>query len=430
MAEYPQIFRVRQTFERPRVEDIPGEVEAQLGRLQLGRTVRAGQSVAITAGSRGIANIHLVIRAIAQHLKSLGALPFIVPAMGSHGGGTAEGQRKIIEGYGITEDFCGCPIRASMETVVVCQATEGFPVHFDKQASGADHVVVCGRVKPHTGFVGDIESGLMKMMLIGLGKHNGAIIYHRAIKDYSFGQIVRSVAREVLAKCRIVAGVAVVENGYDETAKIQAVAPHEFEDREKELLVLAKRWLPRLPFQTADVLLIDEIGKNISGTGMDTNVVGRKYLDHVAREDEWPKVRNIIIRGLTHETHGNATGIGLAEFALTRAVDAVDVKVTRTNCLTGGHATGAMIPVYYDTDREVLDAALPIIGLTDPPDARLMWIHNTLDVAEVECSAAYWEEAQLRDDLEILTDPRPLPFNSTGMLPSVKELSEALAQTA
>ena len=307
MAEYPQIFRVRQTFERPRVEDIPGEVEAQLGRLQLGRTVRAGQSVAITAGSRGIANIHLVIRAIAQHLKSLGALPFIVPAMGSHGGGTAEGQRKIIEGYGITEDFCGCPIRASMETVVVCQATEGFPVHFDKQASGADHVVVCGRVKPHTGFVGDIESGLMKMMLIGLGKHNGAIIYHRAIKDYSFGQIVRSVAREVLAKCRIVAGVAVVENGYDETAKIQAVAPHEFEDREKELLVLAKRWLPRLPFQTADVLLIDEIGKNISGTGMDTNVVGRKYLDHVAREDEWPKVRNIIIRGLTHETHGNAT---------------------------------------------------------------------------------------------------------------------------
>ncbi len=342
--------------------------------------------------------------------------------MGSHGGGTAEGQRRIIEGYGITEEFCGCPIRASMETVVVCQAAEGFAVHFDKHAFGADHVVVCGRVKPHTGFYGDIESGLMKMMLIGLGKHAGAKIYHRAIKDHSFGQIVRSVAREVLSKCRVVAGVAILENGYDETAKIQAVAPHEFEDREKELLVLAKKWLPCLPFKTADILLIDEIGKNISGTGMDTNVVGRKYLDHAAAEHEWPKVRTIIIRGLTHETHGNATGIGLAEFALTRAIDAIDIPITRTNCLTGGHATGAMIPIHYASDREVLDVSLPIIGLTEPVDAKLMWIHNTLDVAEVECSAAYLAEARTRTDLEIVSDLRPLPFDAAGVLPTMARL--------
>lgn len=395
MSDYPQIFRVRQTFERPQVTDIATEVASQLSGLSLQSIVKPGQSVAITAGSRGIASIHLVIRAIVEHFKTLGAKPFVVPAMGSHGGGTAEGQRSIIEGYGITEEFCGCPIRASMETVVVCQAAEGFDVHFDKHAFGADHVVVCGRVKPHTGFYGDIESGLMKMMLIGLGKHAGAKIYHRAIKDYSFGQIVRSVAREVLAKCRVVAGVAIVENGYDETAKIKAVAPDEFEDREKELLVLAKKWLPSLPFKTADLLMIDEIGKNISGTGMDTNVVGRKYLDHVAAENEWPKIRNIIIRGLTVETHGNATGIGLAEFALTRAIDAIDIAITRTNCLTGGHATGAMIPVHYPSDREVLDVSLPTIGLTEPVDAKLMWIHNTLDVAEVECSAAYYEEREL-----------------------------------
>lgn len=419
MPDYPQIFRVRQTFERPQVTDIPAEVAEQLASLGLQDRVKPGQSVAITAGSRGIANIHLVIKAIAEHFKGLGAKPFIVPAMGSHGGGTAEGQQKIIEGYGITEAFCGCPIRASMETVVVCQAAEGFDVHFDKHAFEADHVVVCGRVKPHTGFYGDIESGLMKMMLIGLGKHAGAKIYHRAIKDYSFGQIVRSVAREVLAKCHIVAGVAVVENGYDETAKIKAVAPHEFEDRERELLVLAKKWLPTLPFKTADLLLIDEIGKNISGTGMDTNVVGRKYLDHIAREDEWPKVRSIIIRGLTKDTHGNATGIGLAEFALTRAIDATDIEVTRTNCLTGGHATGAMIPIHYPTDRQVLDVALPIIGLTEPVDAKLMWIHNTLEVAEVECSAAYLDEARTRDDLEIMSELRPLPFDGSGVLPSV-----------
>ena len=427
MSQYPQIFRVRQNFERPQVEDIPGTVAAELAALSLRSGIEPGQSVAITAGSRGIANIHLIIKSIVDHLKQLGAEPFIVPAMGSHGGGTAEGQQKIIESYGMTEQFCGCPIRASMETVQVCNAVEGFPVHFDKHAYSADHVVVCGRVKPHTGFVGDIESGLMKMMLIGLGKHTGAKIYHRAIKDYSFGQIVRSVAREVLAKCRIVAGVAIVENGYDETARIAAVAPADFEEREKELLKLAKQWMPRLPFETADIVLIDEIGKNISGSGLDTNVLGRKYLDHAAREDEYPKVRNLVVRDLTYETHGNATGIGLAEFALDRAVEKMDVHVTRTNCLTGGAATGAMIPVHYATDREVLDAALPTIGLTEPPDAQLMWISNTLAVAEVECSAVYLNDARSRDDLEILTDLRPLPFDEDGNLSTVRELSRDTA---
>jgi nickel-dependent lactate racemase len=198
MPTYPKIFRVRQSFDGPRLEDVPGEVKAQLSRLKLGDKIRPGQTVAVTAGSRGIANIHLIIRAAVQHLQGLGAKPFIIPAMGSHGGGTAEGQRQVIEAYGITEEFCGCPIRASMETVTICRTAEGIPVHFDKQAYEADHVLVCGRVKPHTNFVGDIESGLMKMMLIGLGKHNGAKIYHRAIQDYSFAQIVRSVAHRVL----------------------------------------------------------------------------------------------------------------------------------------------------------------------------------------------------------------------------------------
>lgn len=239
--------------------------------------------------------------------------------------------------------------------------------------------------------------------------------------------IARSVAREVLAKCQIVAGVAIVENGYDETAKIAAVAPDDFEEREKELLVMAKGWMPKLPFKHCDLLFIDEIGKNISGSGLDTNVVGRKYLDHAAREDEFPKVRNIAIRGLTEATHGNATGIGLVEFALTRAVDAMDAHVTRTNCLTGGHATGAMIPVYYDTDREILDAALPQCGLTDAPNTKLMWIANTLEVAELECSSAYLDEARARDDLEILTDPRPLPLNDNGLLPNVEQVANGAA---
>jgi hypothetical protein len=419
MSQYPHIFRVRQSFNSPAlpVAQIPATVAAELARLKLDAAVRPGQTVAITAGSRGIANIALVIKAAVDHFKSLGARPFIVPAMGSHGGGTAEGQRGLIEGYGITEEYCGCPIRASMETVVVCQAAEGFPVHFDKQAFGADHVLVVGRVKPHTNFVGDIESGLMKMMLIGLGKHEGAKIYHRAIMNYSFGQIVRSVAREVLAKCRIVAGIGIVENSYDQTAKIQAVAPHEFEEREKELLVLAKEWMPRLPFKTADILLLDQLGKNISGSGMDTNVVGRKFNDHVAAEHEWPKIKRIVIRDLTEPTHGNATGLGMAEFCRTRVIEKTDVKITRINCLTGGHPTAAMLPLDYSTDREILDNALPTIGLTDPPHAKLMWAHNTLEVAEVECSVAYLDEARQRKDLEIVQDPRPLPLDSAGNLP-------------
>ncbi len=427
MSAYPLMFRVRQTFERPLIQDIPAEVDAQLAALKLTNSIQPGQSVAITAGSRGIANIHLIIKAAVDHIKAIGGEPFIVPAMGSHGGGTAEGQRKSIESYGITEAYCGCPIRASMETVVVCQAEEGFPVHFDKQAFGADHVIVCGRVKPHTGFTGDIESGLMKMMLIGLGKHAGAKIYHRAIKDNSFGQIVRSVAREVLSKCRIVAGLAIIENGYDETAKIAAVSPHEFEAREKELLVQAKQWMPRLPFKTADLLLIDEIGKNISGTGMDTNIVGRKFLDHIAHESEFPKIRYIAIRGLTKETHGNATGIGLAEFALTRAIDSIDQQVTLTNCLTGGHATAAMTPVHFASDRELLERVLPQIGLTEPENAKVLWIRNTLELAEVECSAAFLPEIPGRDDLEVVTDPRPFEFDAAGNLGSVAAWSGGVA---
>lgn len=420
-ALFPPLFRLRQTFERPRVDNIPATVDAELTRLNLGTKIKPGQTVAITAGSRGIANIALIIKAIVAHVKQLGGQPFIVPAMGSHGGGTVEGQVGILHGYGVTEEFCGCPIRASMETIIVCQAPEGFPVHFDKHASQADHVIVCGRVKPHTNFVGDVESGLMKMMLIGLGKHNGAKIYHRAIQNYSFPQIVRSVAKVVLEQCRVVAGVGIVENGYDETALIKAVGSDELEAREKELLIKAKQWMPRLPFDDIDVLFVEEIGKNISGAGMDTNVIGRKYTGTPEGLSETPRVKRIIVRGLTEVTHGNACGLGIAEFCLTRAVEQMDRKITVINCLTGGHPEGARTPCYFDTDRECLEAALSVIGLVDPDRARIMWIRNTLDVAEVECSAAYLDEARGRKDLEILTDLRDLPLDDRGYLPTWEE---------
>lgn len=421
MSEYPRIFRVRQHFTTPKLDDPAAVVKQELAKLPLAARVKPGQSVAVTAGSRGVANIAVILRAAIEHLKSLGLKPFIVPAMGSHGGGTVEGQLEIIHGYGITEEFCGCPIRASMETVVVCETKEGFPVHFDKHAFGADHVLVVGRVKPHTGFVGDIESGLMKMMLIGLGKHAGALVYHRAIMDYSFPQIVRSVAAEVMAKCRVLAGLGVVENEREETAKIAAVLPEELEAREKELLVLAKKWIPRLPFDRCHILLIDQIGKNISGTGMDTNVIGRKFNDHKAVDDEYPKVKSIVVRSLTEETHGNATGLGMAEFCRTRVIGQTDVVKTRINCLTGGHVPAAMFPLDYATDREIFDVALTQIGLATAPNAKLMWIHNTLDVVELECGEVYLEQARAMPNVEILTPPRPLPFDAAGNLPdSVK----------
>ena len=414
---FPQVFRVRQHFEAPRIDDVAREVHAQLARLQLGRRIRPGQSVAISAGSRGIANFHVIIRAIVEHLAGLGARPFVVPAMGSHGGGTAEGQRKIIESYGVTEEFVGCPIRAGMETVVVCRTAEGFPVHFDRHAYEADHVVVCGRVKPHTLFTGDIESGLMKMMLIGLGKCEGARVYHGAIQDYTFGQIIRSVAGEVLAKCRILAGLAIVENAYDQTARLEAILPADFETREKELLVLAKKWLARLPFQYVDVLLIDKIGKDISGVGFDANVVGRKYDEHKAVEGEFPKVKRIALRGLTPQTHGNAIGFGLAEFCRSQLLRETDFEAVRLNAVVSGHIAAGMPPLDYETDREMLEAALSTIGLTEPPDARFLWIANTLELTELECSAAYLDEARTRDDLEILTGPREMPFDAAGNLP-------------
>ena len=415
-SDFPEMFRIRQKFKDPKIDHLTDEVKTQLSRLNLKTKVRPGQTVAITAGSRVITGINHILKAIVDHFKELKTRPFIVPAMGSHGGGTAQGQRQIIESYGITESFCGCPILSSMETVVVCHSPEGFPVHFDKYAYDADHVVICNRVKPHTLLVGEIESGLMKMMLIGLGKQSGAKIYHQAFHDYSFNQILRSVVKEVVVRTSILAGVGIVENSYGQTAKIAAILPEKFENTEKTLLTQAKKWMPRLPFRKVDVLLIDEIGKNISGSGLDLNIVGRKHLWHASAENEFPKIRMIAIRNLTALTHGSAVGIGTVEFCHKRVLEKMDVNKTRINVLTGGYHMEAMIPLDYPTDYEMIQVMLSQIGLTQPADAKLLWIRNTLELAEIECSAAYLEEAYSHTDLEILSDSRPLPFDDNGDL--------------
>jgi hypothetical protein len=416
---YPKMLRVRQRFDRPRVADVATTVRDELAKLDLSRTIKPGQTVALTAGSRGIANIPVVLQATVRFLRDLGAQPFLVPAMGSHGGATADGQKHLLESYGITESFVNAPIRASMDTVSLGTTPEGYPVLLDKHASTADHVGVIGRVKPHTGYHGPIESGLCKMMMIGLGKHAGAIEYHRILLEKPYDGVVRSVSRVVRSKGRVAFGLALVENAYDETARIEAVRPDDFEPKEEALLVLAKQWLARLPYNVGDLLVIDEIGKDISGSGMDTNVVGRKRAFRGDKVEQPIQMRHIFIRGLSERTHGNATGIGLADFTTTRLIKAMNYKAMVINCLTAGYPEGAFLPVHFDTDREVLDASLAIIGTRKAEQGRVMRIKNTLMLEEIEISEPCLESGTPLNPLEILAGPRDVEFDREGNLPAV-----------
>jgi hypothetical protein len=401
------------------VENIPAAVRGSLEKLNLVKTIKPGQSVAITGGSRGIANIPVVLKSVATYLKDLGAKPFIVPAMGSHGGGLAEGQRAVLESYGITEAFTGVPIRASMEVIQVGTTPEGFAVYLDKIASQADHIAVVARVKPHTSYHGPIESGLMKMMMIGLGKHTGASWYHKVLLEQPYDQVVRSVGRTLRAKAPIAFGLAVVENGYDETALIEAALPADFEPVEEKLLVKAKEWLARLPFHQADVLIIDEIGKEISGSGMDTNVVGRKRAFANQPPENQPNMRFIFIRGLSSKTHGNAAGIGFADFTTTRLVKTMNYEATAINCLTSGYPEGANLPVHLDSDRKVLDAALAILGTRPAEQARVMHIRNTLWLEEVEVSEPCLRELSKMTEFTQIKGPYDMTFDGAGNLAAI-----------
>lgn len=415
--EYPEMFRIRQILDAPTLSDVPQAVRDEIQTIRPGQKIHSGDSVALAVGSRGIANIDTIVKTVVEEVQALGAQPYIVPAMGSHGGGTAEGQIDVLAGYGITEGTMGIPIRSSMEVIQIDMTDFGMPVYFDKNASEADHVVVINRVKPHTGFAGEIESGLMKMMLIGLGKHKGALVYHRAIIHHSFDKIVRTVGRIVREKMPIAFGVAILENGYDETAQITVLDSDDFEEGEKELQKQAKVWCPKLPFEEADLLIIDEMGKNISGTGMDTNVIGRKQNDRIAVGNERPRLLRIFVRDLTEATHGNATGIGLAEFTTDRLVGKMDKNATYINAMTGQHVSAASTPMHYPTDREVLEVALRSIGLVEPHEAKVLWIRNTLDLGEIEASICYLAETEQRSDLEVVSEPRPLDVGPDGNLP-------------
>jgi hypothetical protein len=296
--------------------------------------------------------------------------------------------------------------------------SEGFPVVLDKHASQADHIGVVARIKPHTSYHGPIESGLLKMMMIGLGKHTGAINYHRILLENPWDPVVRSVGRTMRARAPIAFGLGLVENAFDETALIKGVKPDEMEAREEEMLVLARRWLPRLPLQEADLLIIDEIGKDISGSGMDTNVVGRKRAFKTQPPENQPQMRFIFVRGLSARTHGNAAGIGFADFTTTRLVENMNYQATVINCLTSGYPEGANLPVHLDSDRDVIDAALGILGTRRPEDARIVHIRNTLAVERVEVTEPCLEDAK-RQEVSVEAGPYDLAFDKGGNLAAV-----------
>ena len=392
---FPRMIRVKQTFDGPVVRDVPAAVRAALGRLAL--PVKPGQSVALTAGSRGVVNIDVIVRATVDHLRALGAHPFIIPAMGSHGGGTAEGQRAVLERYGVTEATMGCPVRATMEVVQVGEAL-GLPIWFDAHAAEADWVGVINRVKPHTGFTGDIGSGLLKMMTIGTGKHRGAVQAHRANIRLGYERMITALGSAMLRSGRIAFGLGVVENGYDETALVEAFLPDDLEAGERELLRKARAWMAKLPFEDLDLLIVDEIGKEISGTGMDTNVIGR-HATWFERPFTSPRITFIVVCDTTEKTHGNANGIGLADFTTRRLADRIDWEPTYVNALTACSPGGPKLPAVLDTAREAVAVALSCLGLDRVEDARVVRIRNTLQLTEVEVSEAFLPELAKRPDL-------------------------------
>ncbi|HEU4368073.1 MAG TPA: hypothetical protein VFV05_07605 [Methylomirabilota bacterium] len=410
----PRMLRLRQTFPRPRVADIPGGVARALEAAHL--PVRRGDTVAVGAGSRGIANIDVVVGATVRYLKDLGARPFVFPAMGSHGGGTAEGQLSVLEHYGITEATMGCPLRATMDVVPVGE-TLGLPVWLDRYAAEADWIGLVNRIKPHTDFKGSIESGLFKMMTIGLGKWKGAVQYHRANVTHRYETVITAVGREMLARARIGFGVGIVENGYDETAHVEAFNAKDLEAGERRLLASAREWMARLPFSPIDVLVVEQIGKNISGSGMDTNVIGRPTNPFEPFPAE-PKITWIVALDITDDSYGNATGIGNADFTTRRLVDKIDMKATLINTITACAVGGAKVPATFETDREAIETALDCIGLTLPERARIIRIKNTLMLGELEVSDAYAAEVATRTDLAVLGEAS-LGFDPAGrLLPS------------
>ncbi len=412
---FPRMFLAERKRESPKIEDVRQAIVTEIQKLNLRPKIRPGMRVAVTAGSRGITDNVLLLATVVSELKRYGAAPFIIPAMGSHGGATADGQLGVLKALGITEETMACPIISQMEVVQLGNTPEGIPVYIDKVAAGADGIVVVNRIKPHTDFKGEIESGLLKMMSIGLGKHKGGYTTHSYTVQLGYQVAIPAVGRSILKSAPILFGLGVVENAYDETAIVAAVEPGLFEETEKGLLKKARDFLPRLPFDKMDILIVNEMGKEISGTGIDTNIIGRVMFVG-GPEPEWPKITRIALLDLTDKTRGSAVGVGLADFVTRRLVNKIDYPVTYVNCFTAMTPEKGRIPVTGETDKEAIEWAFQTIGAVEPQDARVVKIKNTLHLDKIYISQSLVKELESQPDWEIKEEPYEMRFSKEGTL--------------
>jgi Lactate racemase N-terminal domain len=410
----PLIARVRQICSQPEVVDVPRAVSEAIRSSRIASRVKPGGSIALTVGSRGIAGIDRIARSAVDALKGLGFRPFVVAAMGSHGGGTAEGQRSMLAEFGVTEASIGCPIRSEMDTTILGTNSFGLPIHFDKNAFEADGIVLLNRIKPHTSFSGRYESGLLKMLAIGLGKHQGAEQVHK-LGLPGLLKLLPEVGAFLLAKTPVVFGVALLENAEEKTAKVVGVEPEDLLEVEPRLLDEARTLMARLPFDQIDVLIVGELGKNYSGTGLDPNVIGRQRVETMPDLPR-PVVTRLAVLDLSVETRGNATGIGLADLTTDRLVAAIDPKPMRVNCFTSNFLTRARVPISLPTDLDVFTACLDTCWRIDPAEARMVLIPNTLELARLWVTQPLAEEVEANPDLAFESDFQPIPFGPDGTL--------------
>jgi len=409
--KFPPLVKIRQRFPASRLDDVGTELRTQLA--DSGATIQPGAQIAIATGSRGIADIVPAIKEVVRWVKSQGGQPFIVPAMGSHGGATAEGQQQVLASYGITEANVNAPIRSSMEVVELPQDNLETPVYFDKNAFEADGTIVVNRVKVHTDYHGPYESGMMKIAAIGLGKHKQAQALHR-FGTHGLREIMPKVARQILAQANIILGVGIVENAYEQTLAIRAIPAASIPDEEPKLLELARTHMPSLPVHSLHMLIIDEVGKNISGVGLDTNIIGRMKIKGEP-EPTSPDIRVIIIRHLTNESHGNALGMGLADIATKSFYSKIDFKVTYENIFASTFMERAKMPIITQDDAEAVRFGFRACGPVAPADARIIRIRSTLHLDELYVSPTVLEELRNRDDIEVVT-PAQEAFTTNGEL--------------
>ncbi|HHY33542.1 MAG TPA: DUF2088 domain-containing protein [Firmicutes bacterium] len=406
----PRGLWVRQPLERGKITDIRSVLSEKMARSGVEARIRKGGRVAIAVGSRGLAGLPEIVASVAEAVRARGARPFIVPAMGSHGGATAEGQRQVLADYGISERTLGIEVRASMDVVEVGRLTSGVPVYFGREAYEADGVIVINRVKPHTCFRGPIESGLAKILTIGLGKHVGATSLHAA--GFSrFPELIPEAARLILARTRVLFGVATVENATGEVALIEVVPAEDILRREPELLQIARRKMGRFLFDSCDVLVVDEIGKDISGDGMDPNVTGR-YSEPTMAGVGGFQAQRIVVLGLTAEAHGNASGIGVADITTQDVLDRIDFVQMYTNAVTSRVLASARLPIVVPTARDAVALALLTVTGVRPEQARVVRIRNTLELERIWVSESMWEELSGRPGFEALTSVAPMDIQT------------------